>query len=117
VVAALLADRSVELPDGREHRLGVEPVPGDRRRAGRASWLFGGRPREDEIAVEEDRKAGETRNRTGGLMFRLRRVTSETVPGTKCRKLTRATLPAKVGGKYFGPQLAALSSLLAGAYR
>lgn len=35
----------------------------------------------------------------------------------KCRKLTRAKLPAQVGGKHFGPRLAALGSLLAGHYR
>jgi transposase len=35
----------------------------------------------------------------------------------KCRKLTRAKLPAEVGGKHFGPRLAALGSLLAGHYR
>ncbi|HYR07792.1 MAG TPA: IS66 family transposase [Longimicrobium sp.] len=35
----------------------------------------------------------------------------------KCRKLTRGKLPAEVGGKHFGPRLAALGSLLAGHYR
>jgi transposase len=35
----------------------------------------------------------------------------------KCRKLTRGKLPEAVGGKHFGPRLAALGSLLAGHYR
>lgn len=35
----------------------------------------------------------------------------------KCRKLTRASLPAAVGGKHFGPRLVALGSVLAGHYR
>jgi transposase len=34
-----------------------------------------------------------------------------------CRKLTRAKLPAKVGGKHFGPRLVALGTLLNGKYR
>jgi transposase len=35
----------------------------------------------------------------------------------KCRKLTRASLPADVGGKHFGPRLVGLGSLLNGRYR
>jgi transposase len=35
----------------------------------------------------------------------------------KCRKLTRARLPAQIGGKHFGPRLVALGSVLAGHYR
>lgn len=35
----------------------------------------------------------------------------------KCSKLTRAPLPVEVGGKHFGPQLSALTGLLAGHYR
>jgi transposase len=35
----------------------------------------------------------------------------------RCRKLTRASLPAEVGGKHFGPRLTALVGLLAGHYR
>lgn len=35
----------------------------------------------------------------------------------KCRKPTRGKLPPQVGGKHFGPRLAALGSLLAGHYR
>lgn len=35
----------------------------------------------------------------------------------KCSKLTRAPLPAEVGGKHFGPRLTALAGLLAGHYR
>src|SRR3954447_4287314 len=35
----------------------------------------------------------------------------------KCSKLTRAPLPAEVGGKHFGPRLSALTGLLAGHYR
>jgi transposase len=35
----------------------------------------------------------------------------------KCRKLTRAPLPAEVGGKHFGPRLVGLGSLLHGRYR
>jgi transposase len=34
-----------------------------------------------------------------------------------CRKLTRASLPAEVGGRHFGPGLVALGSLLNGRYR
>jgi transposase len=34
-----------------------------------------------------------------------------------CRKLTRGRLPTEVGGKHFGPRLAALGGLLAGYYR
>ena len=34
-----------------------------------------------------------------------------------CRKLTRAKLPAQVGGKHFGPRLVALGTLLNGQYR
>jgi transposase len=35
----------------------------------------------------------------------------------QCSKLTRAPLPAEVGGKHFGPRLTALVSVLAGHYR
>src|SRR5688500_18336933 len=35
----------------------------------------------------------------------------------KCSGLTRAPLPAEVGGKHFGPRLTALAGLLAGHYR
>jgi transposase len=35
----------------------------------------------------------------------------------KCSGLTRAPLPAEVGGKHFGPRLSALAGLLAGHYR
>ena len=35
----------------------------------------------------------------------------------KCSKLTRAPLPAEVGGKHFGPRLTALAALLVGHYR
>ena len=35
----------------------------------------------------------------------------------KCSGLTRAPLPADVGGKHFGPRLTALAGLLAGHYR
>src|SRR5215218_3242051 len=35
----------------------------------------------------------------------------------QCRKLTRASLPAEVGGKHFGPRLVALGSQLIGRYR
>lgn len=35
----------------------------------------------------------------------------------KCSKLTRARLPAEVGGKHFGPRLTALAGLLVGHYR
>ena len=35
----------------------------------------------------------------------------------KCSKLTRAPLPAEVGGKHFGPRLTALAGLLVGHYR
>ncbi len=34
-----------------------------------------------------------------------------------CRRVTRASLPAEVGGKHFGPRLVALTSLLQGRYR
>jgi transposase len=34
-----------------------------------------------------------------------------------CRKLTRAKLPAEVGGKHFGPRLVGLGTLLNGQYR
>ena len=34
-----------------------------------------------------------------------------------CRKLTRAVLPREVGGKHFGPRLAALGTQLIGRYR
>lgn len=35
----------------------------------------------------------------------------------KCERLTRATLPAEVAGKHFGPRLVGLESLLCGRYR
>lgn len=35
----------------------------------------------------------------------------------KCSKLTRAPLPAEVGGRHFGPRLTALVAVLAGHYR
>ena len=43
------------------------------------------------------------------------RMHSVRCPG--CRKLTRAALPAEVGGKHFGPRLVGLGSLLNGRYR
>lgn len=41
----------------------------------------------------------------------------ECVRCPKCRKVTRAKLPAEVGGKHFGPRLVGLGSLLMGRYR
>jgi transposase len=36
---------------------------------------------------------------------------------TRCGKLTRASLPAEVGGRHFGPGVVAFATLLAGRYR